>query len=388
MFFKFLTLTCLVLSCVRAHESSRTKWYQLTANFTFEEYLLEYSKSYRSREEHNLRRTNFHRNLQYVLAHNANPDAAWHAGLNGFSDWTTEEFRERRLCQGRKGSHRASDLKSAIAYSNVSSETSPDALPKEVDWRTKKNIVGRPRDQGDCGSCWAFSVAETIASRLAVSTGKLFKLSPQQVTSCTPNPDHCGGSGGCDGATEALGYDYIAKVGISTDKEYPYRSKNGKDFDCKQKKIKPVASVKGHVALPTNEYLPLVQAVQDGPLSVAVAVSDDFMYYESGIWKCSMKGKKAKQCWEINHAVQLVGYGEKKNGEMYWIVRNSWGKSWGEDGFIRVARYGEGKEPCGEDLKPSDGSSCGPPYPKKIHVCGEAGILSDNTYPVDPHLVK
>ena len=163
---------------------------------------------------------------------------------------------------------------------------------------------------------------------------------------------------------------------------------------CKSKEIVPAATVKGHVALPANEYRPLIEAVLEGPLSVAVAVSDDFEFYESGIFRCdrsSKKKKKARQCWEINHAVQLVGYGtrEKKGkSEKYWIVRNSWGERWGEAGYIRLARYGEGKEPCGEDTKTKDGSACGPPYPKKERVCGESGILSESTLPLDPSFLR
>ena len=140
------------------------------------------------------------------------------------------------------------------------------------------------KDQGDCGSCWAFSVAETIESRAALASDekKLVELSAQQITACTPNPEHCGGTGNCDGATEALGYDYLATVGLTSEKDYPYKSKNGKDKTCRPKKIIPAATVKGHIALPANEYKPLIEAVLQGPLSVAVAVSDDFEFYR--IW--------------------------------------------------------------------------------------------------------
>ena len=90
---------------------------------------------------------------------------------------------------------------------------------------------------------------------------------------------------------------------------------------------------------------------------------------------------------EGGHAVTAVGWGTPK-GTDFWLIRNSWGADWGENGYIRLARYGEGKEPCGEDLKTKDGSACGPPYPKSEHVCGESGILSESTFPIDPEYRK
>eukprot|EP00944_MAST-04C_sp_MAST-4C-sp1_P009789 g9789.t1 len=369
-------------------ERKHTRWYELS-NYTFQQYIVEYGKNYSGHDEIKQREKNFARNLEYIKEHNKQPNISFYMGVNLFTDWSKEEFKRRRL-SGKKRNYglQPSQVSLGPLYQGKS-------LPDSVDWRNFNNVLTDIKDQGDCGSCWAFSVAESIESRAAIASNRssLVALSAQQVTSCTPNPDHCGGTGNCDGATEALGYDYVAGVGLSSEKEYPYRSKNGKDRKCKSNEIVPAATVKGHVALPANEYRPLIEAVLEGPLSVAVAVSDDFEFYESGIFRCdrnSKRKKKARQCWEINHAVQLVGYGTReKKGKMekYWIVRNSWGEGWGEAGYIRLARYGEGKEPCGEDTKTKDGSACGPPYPKKERVCGESGILSESTLPLDPSFV-
>ena len=382
------------------HHRRHTRWYELSNNYTFDKYVVEYEKVYIDTEEFVQREKNFNKNLKYIMEHNEIPNVSYHMGVNIFTDWSQEEFYERRLRRGKKRHYNGFRNNFVNAYTNFSLSSSSKRTnignaPDSVDWRTKKNVLTPVKDQGDCGSCWAFSVAETIESRAALASDekKLVELSAQQITACTPNPEHCGGTGNCDGATEALGYDYLATVGLTSEKDYPYKSKNGKDKTCRPKKIIPAATVKGHIALPANEYKPLIEAVLQGPLSVAVAVSDDFEFYESGIFSCNIhakKKKKAKQCWEINHAVQLVGYGanEKNASNMYWIVRNSWGADWGENGYIRLARYGEGKEPCGEDLKTKDGSACGPPYPKSEHVCGESGILSESTFPIDPEYRK
>ena len=109
-------------------------------------------------------------------------------------------------------------------------------LPTAVDWRTKSpSVVTPPKNQGGCGSCWAFSATETLESAVAIATGKLLTLSPQQIVSCTPNPDDCGGTGGCSGATQQLGFNYTMGAGITTETNYPYRGTTG---TCEPSKVK------------------------------------------------------------------------------------------------------------------------------------------------------
>lgn len=135
----------------------------------------------------------------------------------------------------------------------------------------------------------------------------------------------------------------------------------------------PVAKIDGFVVLPTNDYTSMMNAVaQVGP--IAIAVDAGWGGYESGIFDgCNQENP------DINHGVVLVGYGEE-DGAKYWIVRNSWSPTWGENGYIRLARSDSDDEKCGMDVKPQDGTACaGDDTPVK--VCGTCGVLFDGTYP-------
>merc|ERR1711937_1045938 len=221
------------------------------------------------------------------------------------------------------------------------------------------------------GSCWAFSAAETLESHLSIATGSAApKLSPQQIVSCSPNPEQCGGSGGCDGSTQPLAFDYTKTAGITTEDSYPYRGTTG---TCDTSKIQPVAYNDGYAELTTNNYTELVTAAgTKGPIAISIAAGGfKFQFYSGGV---------LSNCndYVMDHAVQLVGYGTD-SGKDYWLVRNSWG-NWGEKGYIRMQRYGEGSEPCGPDKSPQDGDACeGDTTPRTY--CGECGILSSSSYP-------
>lgn len=221
-------LVCLTVSPTAF--AGKTRWYELS-NYTFQQYVIEYGKIYVGGEIKQ-REKNFAENLEYIKAHNEQPNISFYMGVNLFTDWSKEEFKRRRL-NGKKRNYGLEPSKKSLESIYRGS------LPDAVDWRKSKNVLTEIKDQGDCGSCWAFSVAESIESRAAIASNRssLVALSAQQVTSCTPNPEHCGGTGNCDGATEALGYDYVAGVGLSSEKDYPYRSKNGKDRKCKSKEI-------------------------------------------------------------------------------------------------------------------------------------------------------
>jgi len=233
--------------------------------------------------------------------------------------------------------------------------------------------VSPVKDQGQCGSCWSFAAAETIESMWAVQTGKLVELSEQNILDCTPNPHHCGGTGGCGGATAELGFDMVSKKGgISSEWVYPYTSYGGRDFTCQSKAH--FVKVASYVQLPSNKQDALLQAVATlGPIAISVDASA-WSFYDSGVFDGCNQTQP-----DIDHAVQLVGYGTDPNLGDYWLVRNSWSPNWGEKGYIRVKR--ETTPRCGIDITPSDGSGCddGPPT---ITVCGTCGILFDSSYVV------
>ena len=303
-------------------------------------------------------------------AYNAG-QSSWYAGVNEFVDRTEEEMSMLR------GRH--------VYAPNVptfSNTISIDNLPSSVDWRDK-GVVTPPKNQGGCGSCWAFSTTETVESHVAIATGTLPILSPQELVSCMANPNKCGGTGGCEGATAVLGFGYVTEYGLSSESDYPYA---GRDERC-SKPSSPTAKVNGTVKLTTNDASALMQAVATvGPVSISVA-ADTWGFYSGGVFDGSM----GSGCdVDIDHAVQLVGYGkDSKSGKYYWLVRNSWGADWGEKGYIRVLRT-PGNEPCDYDTSPLDGN-CGESgpckCPDKVQYCGTCGILSESSYPTGASLV-
>ena len=342
-----------------------TTWRELAKRpeYSFEDYVLEFDKVY-SPEESADRSAIFATQLAKIRAHNAG-DHSWKMGLNAFSDWTESEIRARRT----------GGLPPVQEFTSMHSLTGK-AIPASVDWRTKQ-VVTNVKDQGGCGSCWAFSATETIESATAIATGQLLELSPQQLVSCAPNDQHCGGTGGCGGSTMKLAFNYTEKHGLSKESSYPYRGITG---SCDAAKIDSAVSIKGYVGVQMNNYTALMDAIANvGPVSVMVAAG--FSSYEEGVYSGNCG-------WTVDHGVQLVGYGfDEEANKDYWLVRNSWGKSWGEAGYVRIHRFGEANEPCGEDLKPQDGVACeGQKLP--IKYCGLCAMFCSPSYPIGAELVQ
>jgi len=334
------------------------------SGYTYEDYSREFGKVYNSDVETAKRKEVFEQNMEFIRTQNAQEDKTWFATVNEFADWTNEEFSSLRT--GHRPDHNTPKVKLS---SNLAD------LPDAHDWRDTDGIVTPVKNQASCGSCWAFSAVQSLESHYAIATGEAAPvLSPQQIVSCAPNPDHCGGTGGCQGSTQPLAFNYTASAGITLASDYPYTSSIGITGKCKEDKINPVAQNDGVEVLETNDYTGLMTAVHDkGPISISVAAGGiGWQLYGGGVYsgKCG---------FVVDHAVQLVGYG-LDGDDLYWQVRNSWGGSWGEKGYMRVKRFGEGSEPCGMDKKPQDGMACeGDTDP--IEYCGLCGILSSSSYP-------
>jgi len=329
---------------------------------SFDEFCEAFGKKYTG-EEYATRRALYEERVAQHAVLNARPGATWTAGPGPMTDLHEEEMRRYFGYAGR--------LEMDVGVEAMAK--SGDDLPQSVDWRSHTpSIVPPVRSQGGCGSCWAFSAVATIESVVAQATGTMLSLSPQQITSCTPNPQKCGGSGGCTGATAQLAYNYTIAKGIADLGAAPYSSgTTGRSGRCLPS-YKPAAGITGYVQLPLNEAPPLLRAVAtQGLVSVSVDASHWFNY-ESGVFDGC-----AKKISTPNHAVTLVGYGVDA-GVKYWLIQNSWGTGFGEEGYIRLRRYDE--EPCSLDTDPQQNSGCegGPPV---VTVCGECGVLSDSSYP-------
>jgi len=303
----------------------------------------------------------FEANLKVIQEFNANTEKTFFLTPTRFTHMTNDEFRA--MTRGRNKAQLFGGLK-------LEANLEVGDIPASKDWRDD-GVVTAAKNQGSCGSCWAFSATETLESHLALATGEAVQiLSPQQITSCAPNPDHCGGTGGCSGSTQPLAFNYTSTAGITTEASYPYKAVTG---TCDESKIDPVGFNDGTVELTVNDYTELITAVATkGPVAISIAAGGfTFQFYGGGV---------LKNCndFVMDHAVQLVGYGTD-GGDDYWLVRNSWG-SWGENGYVRIARYGEGKEPCGVDTAPGDGDACEGDTTQPT-LCGECGILSSSSYP-------
>ncbi|XP_074581065.1 zingipain-2-like [Curcuma longa] len=264
----------------------------------------------------------FTENLRFVDDHNAAADRGEHTyrlGMNLFADLTNEEYRARFLM----------DL-SGLRERDFSRKTSSrcllregDDLPDSIDWR-KKGAVVAIKNQGPCGSCWAFSTIAAVEGINQIVTGNLISLSEQQLVDCNIDNYNC--SGGW--MSVALHY-IVNNGGINSEENYPYTGKN--DTCNTTKENAHVVSIDSYQNVPSNDEKSLQKAVANQPVSVTVdAGGDDFKYYQSGIFtgSCNIS---------TSHAVTIVGYGTE-NGTDYWIVKNSWGEDWGESGYIRMER--------------------------------------------------
>jgi C1A family cysteine protease len=279
-----------------------------------------YNKEYETLDEYNYRLGIFNHNIELIQNHNSQ-HLDWTMDTNEWTDRTWEEFSSTRL---------------GYNYNNQIPPTyiidASTDLPDAIDWRDH-GVVTPVKNQGQCGSCWAFSAVETIESAVAIHTGSLTVLSEQELVDCDHNGDL-----GCSGGLMTQAFGWVVQNGLCTEKSYPYQAKNGQ---CRQSSCSPVDFIKGYANVPSNNQLALKQAVAKQPIAVAIeADQQGFQFYSSGVFTGSCGTN-------LDHGVSLVGYGSE-NGVDYWLVRNSWGDSWGDGGYIKLLRTDDtGPGQCG-----------------------------------------
>lgn len=352
-------MRCCLFTCVALASAAPFRdW----ANYSFDSYCQDFDKAYNSMEEKGLRQELFAAELLQVLAQNREYLAgrsSWYAAVNDFSDWTVEEFG--RLTKGRHSGNVDVDQRVARLSSDAGN-------PTKFDWR-EKGVATPVKNQGGCGSCWAFGSTEVLESFYAIASGNLVELAPQAYVNCAPNPDDCGGTGGCEGSIPELAFNWSATAGMPLETDLPYTARDGA---CTAYKATVVNS--GYVKLPANDAVGLETAIATiGPMAVNVAASP-WSRYGGGIFS---GGCSAQSC-TLNHIVAAYGYDTE--GEGYWLARNSWGANWGEDGYIRLSRANDDKTYI--DTNPGAGVAC-KPFPETQSVMGESGVLFDISYPTD-----
>jgi len=281
-----------------------------------------HTKKYSSSEE-SLRRLIWEENLKRVALHNLEAAMGKHTytlAMNEFADLSGEEFAKIVLgscvIPKRNSTGAATFLKSPFI-----------TLPTSVDWRDK-NLVTPIKDQKQCGSCWAFSTTGSLEGQHSKKTGKLVSLSEQQLVDCSGKF----GNFGCMGGLMDNAFRYIkANGGIDTEASYPYEARDG---HCRFKPADIGATVAGYTDVPEGDEAALTQAIATvGPISVAIDASHfSFQLYHTGVYY-----EKRCSSTRLDHGVLAVGYGTEDGQDFYW-VKNSWGLSWGQKGYIKMAR--------------------------------------------------
>ncbi|WJX14976.1 putative cysteine protease rd21b [Trifolium repens] len=287
----------------------------------YESWLVKHGKVYNALGEKERRFEIFKDNLRYIESHNNVEKQSFKLGLTKFADLTNEEYRSMFLgTRTRKSKGLLSGFKKSTRYAF----RDDDKLPESVDWREKGAVVD-VKDQGQCGSCWAFSTVGAVEGINQIVTGDLISLSEQELVDCDK-----GYNMGCNGGLMDNAYEFIMQNGgIDTEKDYPYRAR---DNTCDiNKKNARVVTIDGYEDVPENDEKSLKKALAFQPVSVAIeAGGRAFQLYQSGVFTGTCGT-------ELDHGVVAVGYGTE-NGTDYWLVRNSWGSSWGESGYIKLER--------------------------------------------------
>jgi cathepsin L len=283
----------------------------------FFSFVKDFNKQYPTEEVFD-RYNTFKANLELINAHN-NGSAGWKMGVNQFADLSPAEFKSYLGLRPRDNSY--------LRSQNVAVESAVNAA-NDIDW-VSKGAVTPVKDQAQCGSCWAFSTTGSVEGAVQIATGRLTSVSEQQLVDCAGSS----GNQGCNGGLMDDAFNWIiSHKGIGSEASYPYTARDG---TCKD--VPSVSTISGYKDVQQGSESALATALQGRPVSIAIeADQSSFQFYKSGVFK----GPCGKQ---LDHGVLLVGQGTD-GGVNYWRVKNSWGTTWGDAGYIRII---QGSNMCG-----------------------------------------
>ena len=301
----------------------------------FSKFIEIYNKNYsvdEFRDRYNIFSSNIHRLIDQDshFSHDVK--------INEWADLSSQEFHHE---VGGSGCFHANQ----VNYRNGCKSFKPSSsqlqnLPDEVDWRDE-NAVTHVKNQGKCGSCWSFSATGAMEGAWSIATGDLVSLSEQQLLDCSKNY----GNNACNGGIMAEAFQYAIKNGMCSETDDPYKANSGTcDTTCNHE-----VHITDCYNVSPNNQLELQAAVARGPVSVAIeADTSIFQFYADGVLKNEDCGVN------LDHGVLIVGYGEEYNGDKYWLVKNSWGPDWGDNGYIKIARTNSTNDRgvCGIAMQP------------------------------------
>lgn len=290
---------------------------------SFARFAHRHGKRYETEGEMKLRFAIFSESLDLIRSTNKK-GLPYTLGLNQFADWTWQEFQKYRLGAAQNCS----------ATTRGNHKLTNAVLPETKDWR-EEGIVSPVKDQGHCGSCWTFSTTGALEAAYHQAFGKGISLSEQQLVDCARAFNNFG----CNGGLPSQAFEYIKfNGGLDTEEAYPY---TGKDEACKFSSenvgVQVVESV--NITLGAEDELKHAVAFVR-PVSVAFEVVGSFRLYKEGVFTTNTCGSTPM---DVNHAVLAVGYGVE-NGIPYWLIKNSWGEDWGDNGYFKMEM---GKNMCG-----------------------------------------
>jgi C1A family cysteine protease len=314
---------------VSANTDDNNVWWHFT------QYIERFQKKYNSVLELNHRFEIFRENYYTINRNNMNAYRNFTMGLNLFADLTPTEFKSKYL-----KSHYTQGQRKCLSYNTISLSD-----PLSIDW-VENGVVNPVRDQGQCGSCWAFATTANAESVWAISMGDLYDLSEQYLVDCATGFGYW--NQGCNGGQPDSAFKYMINKGQCVESAYPYTAIDGK---CQKENVCHIDVVFNtcYDVAPENQRV-LRTAVAKNPVVVAIeADTRYFQFYSSGVLSDSLKCGT-----NLDHAVEIVGYGTE-NGVDYWKVRNSWGESWGEKGYVKIERTDSTNDGgvCGIATEPS-----------------------------------